>query len=535
MRKTTKYAAAIMTALFLLSLLPFILLAPYTSPSADDFGYGAPVHYALLTGAGFSGVIKALAENLKYTYMNWQGTFSSIIIFSLQPAVFNGRLYIITPFVMLAAIIVPIFFVLNSACDMSRSGKLFIGSLIALLSVQFLPSAAEGIFWWNGGAHYMIFWCLSILSAILQVKMSKTKIITVAAQCALAFFVAGGNYLISLTFCLTSFVITAYRALSRDAKQAAAKNALITLFAAAGLIISMAAPGNTVRQATLEHLSPLTSVILAFRQAASDIINHTDITIIGAIIICTAVFLFSRNRQRTTRPNPIIILIVSFGLFASLYVPPFYAMNDCNIPRIKNLFYLAYIFFIFGNSFYTADYISSRLKNIKLKKRIKHTICAAGAVMFTASLIFQAPNTNFSLACNDLQGGAQKYRAECYERERIYNDKSIPTPRFTYISVPACFHDNMILTWTTDVILNGAPSDLLCIHSCACDVTYVPFDRAVKIFNCAGKVSCEDFSRTFNIGGEVCVPIRELTDKIGVRLTYNPGCDTLELDRPDNR
>ncbi len=540
MKKTPKYAAAIMAALFLLSLVPFILLAPYNTPSADDFGYGAPVHYALLTGEGFSGVIKALAENLRYTYMNWQGTFSSIIIFALHPAICNDKFYIITPFVMLAAVVTPIFAALNSVRGLSRSGKLFIGSLIAFVSVQLLPSAAEGIFWWNGGAHYMIFWCLSILAVILQINASNKNlnIITVTLQCAFAFFVTGGNYLTSLTFCLTSFVITVYRAISCDTKRTAAiKNVPITIFAAAGLIISMAAPGNKIRQAALEHLSPLASVTLAFRQAASDIIRNTDMTIIGALILCAAVFVFLRNGQRTYRLNPIIVLGVSFALFASLYVPPFYAMNDCNIPRIKNLFYLAYIFFIFGNSFYTADYISSRrhTKNIKPKKIVKRAICAAGTVMFAASLIFHAPNTNFALACKDLQGGAQKYHAEVEERKRIYNDKSVLPPRFTDISVPACFHDNMILTWNTDVILNGVPSDLPCIHSCACDVTYVPLDRAVKIFNCAGKVSREDFSRTFSIGGGVCVPIRELTDKIGVRLTYNPECDTIEFFQPDYR
>ncbi len=441
----------------------------------------------------------------------------------------DGRLYIITPFVMLAAVVVPIFFALNSVSGMSRTGKLFIGSVTAILSVQFLPSVAEGIFWWNGGVHYIIFWCLSVLAVILQITNKNTKIITVAAQCALAFFVTGGNYLTSLTYCLTSFVITAYRALSRDTKQAVVKNALITFFAAVGLIISMAAPGNAVRQAAFDTLPPLTAVISALCHAAADIARYTDAAIIGALIMCAAVFVFSHDGQRTYRLNPIIILAVSFGLFASLYVPPLYAMNDCNIPRIKNLSYLAYIFFMFGNSLYTADYISGRLKNVKPRKWLKRAICAVGAVMFTVSLIFQAPNTNFVLACDALRGGAQKYRAECYERERIYNDKSILPPRFTDISVPACFHDNMILTWNTDIIINGLPSDLPCIHSCACDVTYVPFERAAKIFNCEGKVSREDFSKTFDIGGEVCVPIRELADKIGAEMTYIPECDTLEF------
>lgn len=295
----------------------------------------------------------------------------------------------------------------------------------------------------------------------------------------------------------------------------------------------MAAPGNAVRQASLEKLSPSDAVISALCHAASDIARYTDAAIIGALILCAAVFVFSRDGQRAYRINPIIVLAVSFGLFASLYVPPLYAMNDCDIPRIKNLFYLAYIFFIFGNSLYTADYISGGLKNIKFRKGLRRVICALGAAVFIAALICRLPKTNFSLAYNDLQGEAQKYRAEVGERERIYSDKSILPPRFTDISVPACFHDNMILTWNTDVIINGAPSDLICIHSCACDVTYVPFEQAVKIFDCEGKVSREDFSKTFTVGGKVCVPIRELADKIGVGMTYIPDCDTLEFVKPD--
>ena len=323
---------------------------------------------------------------------------------------------------------------------------------------------------------------------------------------------------------------------SRSSKQSVLKNALVTLSAAAGLAISMAAPGNAVRQATLEKLPPLNAVISALGHAASDIARYTDATIIGALILCAAVFFFSRNGQSRRRSlNPIIVIVLSFGMFASLYVPPLYAMNDCDVPRIQNLFYLAYIFFMFGNSLYLADYAAYLLRErkLKLKEGAKWIWCAAGAAVFTAALICRLPNTNFSLARSELRGAAQAYRAEVGERKRIYNDKSVMPPRFTPISAyPACFHKSMILTWTSDVIVNGVPSDLRCIHSCGGEVTYIAAQQAVDLFDCPYELNYEDFSKTFTLGGDVCVPIRELANKIGVELIYDLECDTLELNSP---
>ena len=62
-----------------------LLLGRCCAPSADDFGYGAPVHFALEARLGLPGVLDAIWENLRYTYQNWQGTFASILLFSIQP------------------------------------------------------------------------------------------------------------------------------------------------------------------------------------------------------------------------------------------------------------------------------------------------------------------------------------------------------------------------------------------------------------------------------------------------------------------
>ncbi|MBM6887205.1 hypothetical protein [Pseudoflavonifractor phocaeensis] len=153
------------------SLVTLLLLGRCCAPSADDFGYGAPVHFALEAGLGLPGVLGAIWENLRYTYQNWQGTFASILLFSIQPGAFSWNAYPLTVLIMLAAIILPVFLTLGSLYTESRTWTVLLGSIISLLSVQYLPSPAEGIFWWNGAAHYLAFWFLGVSMTLCQLRL----------------------------------------------------------------------------------------------------------------------------------------------------------------------------------------------------------------------------------------------------------------------------------------------------------------------------------------------------------------------------
>lgn len=539
MRNVFKAVSVSAFVILIVSLIPFALIAPYATPIADDFGYGAPVFYALRAGGSFPAaeILRALAESLQYSYRNWQGTFGSVLLFSLQPAAFADKLYAVTPAVMLSAVIFPVFAALKSIRGMNRSARIFIGSIIALLCVQYLPSVSDGIFWWNGAAHYMIFWGLSVTAIILQINLSdpknkgKTFFIKTAALCLLAFFIGGGNYSCALTFTLASCILTVFASAKRN-KYITAAGIFITVFAAAGLLISAAAPGNAVRQAEFEKLNAVSAIIMSLRQAAVSVGGFTDIKIIGALMMCAPVFVISARKTDFKFRYPFLVCVISFLLLAAMYAPPLYATGDCTAMRMENMFYLAYLFFIFGNIFYISGWIARKASNADKSRRIMVSVCAVGAAVFTAACVFSVNDCSAYIAYSDLRsGGAETYGKEIEERIKIYNDKSITSARFEPISQrPASFFNySSILTWSPDVIVNGIPVELVCYHACGGEVTFVEPEAAAKIL-CEGETfSASDFSKTIQIGGKECVPIRELCNLLGFEISYDSPRDTISI------
>ena len=134
---------ALALAALALSLADIFLLGRYAMPAADDFGYGAPVHFALEAGLGPAGVLGAVWESLRYTYENWQGTFSSVLLFTLQPGAFSEAAYPLTVPVMLAAVLVPPFLALAPVRMNGRGWKLLLGSAAALVSVHLGEASLE--------------------------------------------------------------------------------------------------------------------------------------------------------------------------------------------------------------------------------------------------------------------------------------------------------------------------------------------------------------------------------------------------------
>lgn len=86
---------------FLISLLPVCRLAFYAHPAGDDYAYGVAAHLAWTDTHSLSAVLAAAVSNVKGYYTSWQGTYSSIFLMSLQPAIFSQRLYFLTTFLML--------------------------------------------------------------------------------------------------------------------------------------------------------------------------------------------------------------------------------------------------------------------------------------------------------------------------------------------------------------------------------------------------------------------------------------------------
>ena len=77
--------------------------------------------------------------------------------------------------------------------------------------------------------------------------------------------------------------------------------------------------------------------------------------------------------------------------------------------------------------------------------------------------------------------------------------------------------------------MDGIPADLPCYHACGGEVTYVGLERALSFFHSDKLLDSTDFSAVFQIGGELCVPLREFCNLLGYTVTYDVTSDTISI------
>ena len=67
------------------SLIPILYCSFFDYATGDDLGYSAGVHHLLMQHASLSAILKEMFDNIKQSYYSYQGTWSSIFLFQLQP------------------------------------------------------------------------------------------------------------------------------------------------------------------------------------------------------------------------------------------------------------------------------------------------------------------------------------------------------------------------------------------------------------------------------------------------------------------
>ncbi len=544
--KAKKLVGWICLALLAVFLVIALLPLPFCLPLADDFGYGAPVHFAVLAGEGPLGVLSAVWDNLCYTYQNWQGTFTSILLFSVTPGAFSDRLYAVTPAVMLALAVSPVFLALGCVQGLERWGRQVIGALAALLAVAYLPSPGQGLYWWNSGAHYLASWFLAVLTFTLQLRLSRRdKFSPLWPVCWLtAFLAGGGNYSTALVYPLLAAALTVYyAAYKKRGRRVAVPNAVAALFGGAGLIVSVLAPGNAVRQGLSETLSPVDAVLLSFRHGGLDLARRLcSWPVLAALMVAAAVFLLAARESKYTYPMPLLVIFGGFCAYCALYTPVLYAMGGEWVPpRMENLLWLAGLFFLFGSVLYLAGWAASRLKVWARPKASRAPAAAtlAGGLVFLLALGLTFEQTASAAVLEDLQTGVlADYRDARAERQAVWQDAAAGPVRFrpkNELPAPGSFMPTAVLTWGPDVIVDGVAVEVPCRRACGCEVTYLPISWAEEFFGAAEPWPEDGFSAIYPIAGQPCAPIRELVERGGGQLTYDGPTDTIYISRNTTR
>lgn len=251
-KNSLRLPAVISVALFVLTLIPIILIAPFGHATGDDLGYGAHVMQALRDGTGIAGALSNIAGEIVSKWYTWQGTWASIFLFCIEPGVFGERLYTIVPLLAVAIFCIGtgyfLYHFLTRVMRISRSAFVTIFSLLSILAIQYMPYMRGGIFWYTSVAHYLIPYCAAMVSAVFAdrfLQSGQNKYL--AGMCLLMAYLGGASYpAIVLSLELTLLLILYAAADGRMSRRCLLILLPLALMLA-GFAVSAAAPGNKVR------------------------------------------------------------------------------------------------------------------------------------------------------------------------------------------------------------------------------------------------------------------------------------------------
>ncbi len=251
-KNSLRLPAVISVALFVLTLIPIILIAPFGHATGDDLGYGAHVMQALRDGTGIAGALSNIAGEIVSKWYTWQGTWASIFLFCIEPSVFGERLYTIVPLLAVAMFCIGtgyfLYHFLTRVMRISRSAFVTIFSLLSILAIQYMPYMRGGIFWYTSVAHYLIPYCAAMVSAVFADRFLQTgQNKYLAGMCLLMAYLGGASYpAIVLSLELTLLLILYAAADGRMSRRCLLILLPLALMLA-GFAVSAAAPGNKVR------------------------------------------------------------------------------------------------------------------------------------------------------------------------------------------------------------------------------------------------------------------------------------------------
>lgn len=463
--KTAKYSAssrcfcAVLFLLFVFSIIPILVTAFFAVPQVDDFYYSIKTHSAFMQEHNLFAIISAAGEQVVKTYNDWQGTWSAVFLFALQPGIYGEDYYFISTFVLIFTFIGATFLfartILGRVLKFSKHQYIICTLLILLAQIQALPSALQAFFWWNGSIYYTFFYSLSLvlfslIAIYLMSDSKKAKTYSFIGACLTAAIISGGNYVTALLTLLVLCIISAWYIYKRDKRFIPLL--VITAVFVLGFAVSVMAPGNAVRAARYDSgHSAIEAIIKSFSYSFWRVYSATDIVFMLCMLLLSPFICINAERSELKFKHPIIFALVTFCLFVSQFTPPLYGMGDMNeasSARIVNIIYFSYYWLIAANIYYIWGYVSHKhgvsvkaiLTKLKKPKALMSATLLIAVLMFMLTftfdgniyngLKFTSPNAIQSL----LLGQTQDFNRQWEERFEMLHDDDLKNVVFEPIT-----------------------------------------------------------------------------------------------------
>ncbi len=402
------YGLIIATGIY--ALLPFIIIAQYNYPSADDFA-GA-VRDAQ---HGFAFVIRD-------TYLHWSGRYFATAVARVNPLLYHSfaayKWYAVALlFAFAAALVVLVRAITAEYFSWWQTGALC--SILLVLYLAVLPSTAEGFYWFSGSyiyqtANVFFMLLLALLVKIQSIQRRTVKLFFIAMACLLAICIIGSNEISMVITCAVvfAFAYTKYRI----NKTHQGMLIVLSFVSVSAACVSALAPGNFERMNTVQEYSK--SPAWAFKGAVAATLLYAvqwALPLMAATVLYVPLFGQQLAQAMVERGVNLPVkfkhsVIFTLAVFLLLQLFAVWAAGGSNLGRIENV---AYLFFLLGWFFNVQLFINQHAKNSLARSFFSKPMLALVMLLFVVCVL--DINNNISTAYIDLLAG----KAQRYSREQL--------------------------------------------------------------------------------------------------------------------
>ena len=397
--------------LLFLALLPFVLLAAYCHPSADDFW--------LTNMVIAKGPWQAQAE----IRQNWSGRYTAMLFGSFNPLVYYSfTFYKVLPVVFLVLLVAGLYWLVAELnyYQLPRRQLLAIALLLLALYLYQMPTVAQTIYWMSGSLTYQSanILLLFLLAALIRFyrKVHKPGLYFLKLLITLLLFAAIGcneTTMAMVAFLIFSLVLfTFYQ--QQQLNYFMVRLMLVTIVACSLVIL---APGNAVRALvypqqhdlayalTYALLVPLNNSLNWF--ANSPILFFTVLAMASAGV-------YLPSTSFTSRIHPVAGIAIWYGCLVSGYFVAYWSKHDHSPPRAQDVIYLVFLVGWFTNSLLFGLFMRRKLAGslAMLPAYAQWFLLLAGFLM-----LFYNNQSKIRTAYSDLLSGkAARYNQEMNTR-----------------------------------------------------------------------------------------------------------------------
>lgn len=454
-----KKLSMIFVGFTLLCILPMYLIGGYAHPSTDDYSFAYHSYQAARSTDGLMRPLAVMGGALRAVrdaYFQWSGYYTGSLLAALRPNFYNENLAFLNSFVILTVLIAGIYAgvkkIMTELFGLPACFGRAVSCIALLLSIQLVPSAAEGFYWYTAAITYTLLFAAALLLltryavslyAAGEHKESKRGN---AWNLFLAALTAGGILPVNIPVLgiMTAMLLDGFFSKKHPAGRKLKIQLLsVWLVFLAGMVIGSLSPSTFWRLDNLEGSVSLAGALIysAYGTVMTAAGFLTPYVILAAMVLAVlSAFYMSRTSFRFE--HPFFVLLVSFCVMYGAYFPIYFGTGfklQYADSRYKNILFFHFVILLCINAVYWTGWLYQRQQQAGEKKCGRKTalVFALTGILLLCLADKDAPKELWSVrAVKDMASGTvQQYDSQMDARYGDFLNPDLKTVTLTPPSV----------------------------------------------------------------------------------------------------